>query len=87
MISGTAMVGAKNMMIVVTTVKSRTRKVAGLRAAGGIRSVIPNRLPELWRGSDMLFSWSNGPSYKRIRGRVTADYLKIDVFERVGVYN
>ena len=56
MISGTTMVGARNMTIVVATMKSRTRNVAGLRAAGGIRSVIPNRLPEVWRGSDMMLS-------------------------------
>ena len=53
-ISGTVIVGARMMIIVVATMKSRTRKVAGLRAAGGIRSVIPNLLPELWRGSDMM---------------------------------
>ena len=47
-------VGASKMMVVVARMKSRTRNVAGLRAAGGIRSVIPKRLPETWRGSDML---------------------------------
>ena len=48
------MVGARNMIVVVARMKSRIRNVAGLRAAGGIRSVIPKRLPELWRGSDMM---------------------------------